>query len=140
MDLDDLLRSGHAMQAVHVLRQHPHAGLLTLQICNHIMRSVRLRAATVGLDLSNVAPRDLRVAGHHVTRQRLLDGQSFLGEALVIQASNASIGGQAGIRGNARPRNDQHPLCITDQRRDLIQFAITRHIHGHTKETSTRQS
>jgi hypothetical protein len=71
------------------------------------MRRIRLGAPAVFLDLDQVFPGDIRTQREHLAGQRLLDVQPLGGRLAVIQATNATIGRQAGIGRNPRPGDEQ---------------------------------
>ena len=146
VDFDDVARARGAVQAVDVLRQHAHQRLFLLERGDQAVSGVGLGAAAVRLDLGDVAPGDVGPGRHHLARQRLLDAQSVVGEAVVVEAADAAVGGQAGIDRDAGAGHEQDALRAREDGGDRIERlrlfgrrGLRLHL-GHCALTSTRQS
>ena len=121
VDLDDVARTGGTVQAIDVLRQHAHQRLLLLERGDQTVGGVGLGTAAMRLDLGDVAPGDVGSGRHHLARQRLLDAQSVVGEAVVVEAADAAVGGQAGIDRNTGAGHEQHALRAREDGGDGIE-------------------
>ena len=126
------------MQAVDVLRQHAHHALFAFERGNQTMCAVGTGTAAIAFNFGDVLPRNIRPPRHHLTRQGLLYGQPFGGQALVIEATNATIGRQAGVGRNTCSGYEKDALRLRQKPCDAIDGIDLHHARGRSAPAGLR--
>src|SRR6185436_13381290 len=110
VDLEQVLRSGGAMEPVDVLREHADVRQPALESRDRVVRLVGLGAATRGFGLRDVLPADRWMAGEGCPRERVLDRVALVGGRAIVEAADSAVGRETRVGGNARARDEQHTL------------------------------
>ena len=121
MNLDHPLHRAacRTVVAVDILGQQPALWLSALQLGNHMVSGIRLSAQASLAQLRQIFPAQRRITLQHRARQRFLNRQAF-GGVTVIQAAEATIGGQTGIGGQPGTGNQQDTLSLFELLCDLL--------------------
>ena len=108
VNLDQVAAAGIAVEAVDVLGQHADLEAL-LPFGDDGVGIVEACAAAGMFNLVQIFPGDGRIGFQHRPGQGGLDREPVLGGLIVVQPTDAAIGRQAGIGGNAGTGDKQQP-------------------------------
>ena len=97
MNLDQVHAPRRAMEPIHILCEHPNLGARTGRVApsrENLVSDIRCGASARLFDLKKIFPGDLWRATEHGSRQRSLDGDSVLGVRIIVDPTDAAVGGE----------------------------------------------